>query len=263
MKTGIIIMAAVALVFSCVTTSCSKSKSILIVVTGVDYITGKDGEKHQTGYWLEEFSTPYKVFRDKGVKVTIATPNGNRPVADPASIAVDKEGKPLFWNSKKDYDEAMRIKAEVLDTGTIANLSELQRSGWGGYDAVFFPGGHAPMEDLAADKAVGRLLRSFHAAKKPTALVCHAPIALLSTVDGGDFPYEGYRVTAFSNAEETASEVGKHLKITPETALKNAGARYSKGPDWQSYVVEDRELITGQNPASSRAIADAVLKRIR
>lgn len=250
-------------VFSALTISCSKPKSVLIVLSGVDYINGNDGQKHKTGYWLEEFSTPYKIFKQSGFKIVLATPNGNRPSADPSSIALGKDEKPLFWGSKEDYNEAMKIKEDVLDKAKIESLAELNKAGLDKYDAIFFPGGHAPMEDLVIDKNVADALKYFHEKGKTTALVCHGPIAILSTKNGGDFPYKGYKVSSFSNSEEKSSEVGKYLKTTPETALTEAGMIYSKGPDWQSYIVEDRELITGQNPASSKAIAEAVVKRVK
>lgn len=263
MKKSFLFFLAGLIILPTMLTSCSKPKSILVVLTGVDYITGKDGNKHPTGYWLEEFSTPYKIFRENGMSVIIATPNGNRPVADPTSIAVDKDGKPTYWASKEEYDEGMKIKAEALDSGGIHSLAELNSSGLDKFAAVFFPGGHAPMEDLAADANVGKVLRHFHSKNKPTALVCHGTIALVSTLSDDDFPYKGYKVSAFSNSEEQFSEVGKFLKTTPETALTEAGAIYTKGPDWQSYVVEDRELITGQNPASSKAVADALVRKLK
>lgn len=239
------------------------SKNVLVVLTGVDYITGKDGKRHKTGYWLEEFSVPYKAMVETGIKVTVATPNGNRPVADPSSVATDKDGKPIYWSSKEEYFEALKIKAEVLDKGKIESLAVLNKKGLDGFDAIFFPGGHAPMEDLVVDANVGKALRYFHTENKPTALVCHGPIAILSTVDGDDFPYRGYKVTAFSNSEEKGSEVGQHLKVTPEDALNKAGAIFIKGDDWLSHVVEYRELITGQNPASSKAIAEALIRRLK
>jgi len=237
-------------------------KTVLFVLTGVDYITSWSGTRHKTGYWLEEFSVPYQIMAGSGVQVTIATPNGNRPAADPSSIAIDKTGKPVYWESREKYLEAMKLKSTVLDHGPIYSLSRLNKNGLDNFDAIFFPGGHAPMEDLAVNPDVGKALRYFHQKGKPTALVCHGPIALLSTVDGKSFPYHGYRVTAFSNSEEKGSELGKYLITTPETALRAAGAVYVKGPDWSSNIVEDRELITGQNPASSKAIAEALLRRL-
>jgi len=227
----------------------TRQKSVLFVLSGADHITGKDGKPHRTGYWLEEFSVPYLLLRQSGVRIAVATPKGNRPSADPASLSAGERA-------------ALKLKARVLDRGPILSLAKLDAETLAGFDAVFFPGGHAPMEDLAVDARVGKLLRAFHVQGKTTALVCHGPIALLSAAAGEDFPYRGYKVTAFSDSEEKGSEVGSHLRTTPEAALQKAGALFVKGPDWAPHVVEDRELITGQNPASSQAVAEAILRRL-
>lgn len=233
-------------------------KSVLFIMSGSDYILGVDGKKYETGYWLEEFSTPYQVLKQEELQIDVATPKGNRPKADPSSLLAKR------WSSQNEYKLAIKLKKEVLDEGKILDLSKLSNRVLKKYDALFFPGGHAPMEDLYQNKSVARALRLFHKNNRPTALVCHGPIALLSTfTTNGPFPYKGYKVTSFSNTEEAASHLGKLLKITPEDALKQAGLSYSKGENWKPYIVEDRELLTGQNPASSKMLAEALLQRLK
>ena len=239
----------------------STTKKILIVFSGVDFITDSSGRSHETGYWLEEFSAPYKIFSEAQYEVTFATPNGNKPSMDPQSVAIDAAGTPIYWPSVEEMKEALEI-AKAIDQANVLSLSTLTEEHLRNFDAMFFPGGHAPTEDLAVSLEVARVLRFFHKQSKVTALVCHAPVALLSTSLDGEFLYKGYRMTAYSNSEETQTPISKYLRYTPETALKNAGATYVSGPDWQSFVVEDRELITGQNPASSKAIASALVKRL-
>lgn len=248
----------------------SSSKKVLFVLSGVDYVKGNK-QINKTGFWLEEFTVPYKLLTENNIKVVIATPNGHLPVADKLSYAIGDDGKPLFWNSLEELEEALAIKQKTVDNGEIKSLAVLNTLGLESFDAVFFPGGHGPMEDLAFDANVAKTLYYFHTAKKTTALVCHGPAALLSTLKNGNFPYKGYKVSAFTNSEEDGpvytnlggfkyfeKAYGKKL----ETALIAVGMKYEKGNDWNPYLVEDRELITGQNPASSKAVAEAIIRRL-
>lgn len=237
------------------------TKSLLIVITGSSELKLKAGEIYKTGYWLEEFSVPYALFEEKGYQLTVATPNGNRPTVDHGSASVGENGKPLYWNTMEELNEALSIKKRVLDDGKILSLSKISEKELSQFDAVFFPGGHGPMDDMLNNPEVARVLKHFHKNLKPTALVCHAPAVLVSTI-GKDFPYRGYKVTAFTDAEEEQTPVGPKMLTTPQKELVRAGTVFVEQTPWKSHVVEDRELITGQNPASSKAIAEALIKRM-
>ncbi len=246
---------------SSVAFAANANKKVLVVVTGASELPLKDGGVYKTGYWLEEFSVPYKHLKDQGFELTIATPNGNRPTVDQASVAVDEKGKPQYWPSAEELNQALELKKFVLDEGKVHSLKNISDKDLTQYDAVFFPGGHGPMADMLNDKHVARVLNHFHKNKKTTALVCHAPAVLVST-KGKNFPYKGYKVTAFTDTEEKQTPVGPKMKTTPQKELSAAGTIFVEGPAWQSHVVEDRELLTGQNPSSSKAIAEAITKRL-
>lgn len=250
----------------CLTGSLSQAaktpKTVLVIFSGVGYITDKSGQKHDAGYLLQEFTTPYKIFKEKGFDVELATPDGQVPKVDPQSLAVDASGKARFWPSQAAFEEGAKIMNTVVNKGKIKSLATIKDQDLAKYSAVFFPGGHAPTEDLAVNADVSRILKYFHGKGKTTALICHGPAALLSTDKNGGFLYKGYKLTSYSNSEESRTPLSKFLRFTPETALSQAGAVFSKGQDWTSYVVEDRELITGQNPASSEAVANAIVKKL-
>jgi len=230
--------------------------SILIVLSAADHVTGKDGKPHATGYWAEEFVVPYRALKDAGARITIATPGGRRPTVDPRSY------DPSNWKSKEELQAARKLIASAPELKKRRVLASLTDKDLEGFDAVFYPGGHAPMEDLAKDAASGRVLRHFHDRAKPTALVCHGPIALLSAKVGDGWPYRGYRMTIFSDSEERQSHLASVLTYSVEGALKENGGLVRTGKDWQPLVVEDRELLTGQNPMSSRALANALIAKL-
>lgn len=250
----------VMLILFVVSANAQAAKNLLIVVTGASKLNLKNGEVYDTGYWLEEFSTPYQIFEKAGFQITVATPQGNRPTADHGSIAVEN-GKPRSWPTLEDLNNGLSVKKRVLDEGSIMMLNMITGAELSKFDAVFFPGGHGPMADLINNSDVARILRHFHKKNKPTALVCHAPAVLTSTA-GKDFPYKGYKVTAFTDVEESQTPVGPKMITTPQKVLTKAGAIFQEGPAWQAHVVEDRELITGQNPASSKTLAEALLKKL-
>jgi putative intracellular protease/amidase len=176
-----------------------------------------------------------------------------------------------------------KLQVTSLNSSPVISLARVEQGGYDRFDAVYIPGGHAPMQDLLYSAPLGRLLTSFHQQGKPTALVCHGPIALLSTLaqpqaftkpletgaKAGKAPawiYAGYQMTVISNDEEEAAKPmlnGGTMKFTPQTALQRAGGVYSSAANWQPKVVEDRELITGQNPASANGVADALLARLK
>lgn len=249
----------------------SYSPSVLMILSSAHLLEGNK-ESFPTGYWLEEFVVPYRIFTQNGFKVVVATPDGALPQADPFSYALDEQGKPLYWESKEALDQALALNASAIREDKIKPLAEFNTNGLDDFDAVFFPGGYAPIEDLAFDAQVAQTLGYFHQAQKPTALLCHGPAALLSTLNAGDFLYKGYRTTAFSNSEERSGELYQNLGGFKafektyggllETALESAGMIYQKGTDWTPHIVIDRELFTGQNPASSALLAQAVVDRM-
>lgn len=219
---------------------------ILMVLTSHDQL-GNTGQK--TGFWLEEFAAPYFVFRDAGIKLTLASPKGGQPPIDPKSDLPENQ-TPAMERFKQD-DVAKKALAHT------AKLADIHSED---FDTVFYPGGHGPMWDLAESPQSIALLESFYNAGKPIALVCHAPGALHRVTYKNAPLVKGKRVTGFSNSEEEAVHLTKVVPFLVEDELKRLGAFYEKAADWQSFVVVDDRLITGQNPASSAAAAQALLK---
>jgi len=224
--------------------------NILIVLTSHDTL-GNTGRK--TGFWLEEFAAPYYAFLDAGAKITLASPLGGQPPLDPKSDDPDAQTDDTR-RFQKDAD-AQRVLASTR------RLSEVQASD---YDAVFYPGGHGPLWDLAEDAKSVALIETMLAAGKPVSAVCHAPGVLrhAKTADGKPL-VQGRQVTGFSNAEEAAVQLTDVVPFLVEDELKKLGGLYSSGPDWQSHVVSDGLLITGQNPGSSVGVAKALLERLK
>lgn len=222
---------------------------ILMVLTSHSDL-GNTGEK--TGFWIEEFAAPYYVFVDAGATITIASPLGGQPPVDPKSEAPDAQ-TPATQRFYKDYT-AIDLVAHTL------KLSDINESD---YDAVFYPGGHGPLWDLANDKDSIGLIQSFYKNQKPVAFVCHAPAALVNvTTENGEFLVKDKKVTGFSNTEEEAVNLTDVVPFLLEDELKNKGGIYSKGNDWGSYVQQDGLLITGQNPASSEETARSLLSTL-
>lgn len=220
---------------------------ILFVLTSHSDLGGT-GKK--TGFWVEEFATPYYVLTDAGAEISIASPKGGQPPVDPSSEVLDAQ-TPSTNRFYKDN--------EVIDK--VANSLKLSTVKHEDYDAVFYPGGHGPLWDLATDKDSITLIESFYNHQKPIAFVCHAPAALVNVkAKNGEPLVKGKAVTGFSNTEEEAVQLTKVVPFLLEDELKKHGAHYSKGADWSSYVKEDGLLITGQNPASSGAVAELLLK---
>jgi len=224
--------------------------NILIVLTSHDTL-GNTGRK--TGFWLEEFAAPYYAFLDAGAKITLASPLGGQPPLDPKSDDPDAQTDDTR-RFQKDAD-AQRVLASTR------RLSDVQASD---YDAVFYPGGHGPLWDLAEDAKSVALIETMLAAGKPVSAVCHAPGVLrhAKTADGKPL-VQGRQVTGFSNAEEAAVQLTDVVPFLVEDELKKLGGLYSSGPDWQSHVVSDGLLITGQNPGSSVGVAKALLERLK
>jgi putative intracellular protease/amidase len=222
---------------------------ILIVLTSHDQL-GDTGRT--TGFWLEELAAPYYAFADAGAQVVLASPKGGQPPLDP------KSNEPDFQT-----DLTRRFEADPAATAQLANTVRLDSVRQQDFDAVFYPGGHGPLWDLANDHHSIALIESFIAANKPVALVCHAPGVLrdVKAADGSPL-VAGKKVTGFTNSEEAGVGLTDVVPFLVEDMLKKNGGNYSKGGDWQPYVVSDGLLITGQNPASSEPAAEALLKML-
>jgi len=223
---------------------------ILMVLTSHDRL-GDTG--HRTGFWLEEFAAPYYVFRDAGAEVVLASPKGGRPPLDPKSEAPDAQTA-----------ATVRFNEDADALAALAGTLRLKGVVDGVFDAVFYPGGHGPLWDLAEDADSIRLIEQAFSAGRPVAAVCHGP-AVFRHARGalGEPLVKDKRVTGFSDEEEAAAGLADVVPFSLEDALKKNGARYERGPLWQAHVVVDGRLVTGQNPASSEAAADAVLRLLR
>lgn len=220
-----------------------------MVLTSHDKL-GNTGDK--TGFWLEEFAAPYYVFKDAGAIITLASPLGGQPPLDPKSD-----------DPTAQTDSTRRFKADKASQAALADTLKLSGVHAADFDAVFYPGGHGPLWDLAEDAASISLIETMINMGKPVAAVCHAPAALRhpKTRDGKSL-VQGKKVTGFTNTEEEAVGLTKIVPFLVEDMLKQNGGIYSKGDDWQPYVVTDGLLITGQNPASSELAAKALLKKL-
>ncbi len=225
------------------------ASKILMVLTSHDTL-GDTGEK--TGFWLEEFAAPYYVFSDAGADITLVSPKGGQPPLDPKSDAPDAQ-----------TDATKRFRADADANAALAATHKLGEIDIDMYDAVFYPGGHGPLWDLANDTASIALIEGALAADKPVALVCHAPGVLKNVHAPDGTPLvKGRNVAGFTNSEEAAVGLTDVVPFLVEGMLKANGGHYSKGPDFGPYVVEDGLLITGQNPASSEKAAEMLLARL-
>lgn len=226
----------------------AKMKKVLFVVTSHDKL-GNTGEK--TGFWTEELAAPYYELADQGIQIDIATPLGGQPPidpksADPASATEDT----------KRFDSDTALLEKLKHTLKLADVKESD------YDAVFYPGGHGPLWDLTKDKNSINLIKKFYNNNKPVAFVCHAPGVLKDVKVNGDYLVKGKKVTGFSNAEEAAVGLTDVVPFLLEEVLQANGGIYSKTENWQPYAVEDGLLITGQNPASSKLVAQKLLEQL-
>ncbi|QXH53599.1 type 1 glutamine amidotransferase domain-containing protein [Pseudomonas fakonensis] len=223
---------------------------ILMVLTSHDQL-GNTGLK--TGFWLEEFAAPYYVFKDAGAEVVLASPAGGQPPLDPKSELADFQ-----------TDMTRRFNADPAAQQALANTVKLASVNAKDFDTVFYPGGHGPLWDLAESQTSISLIEAFERAGKPIGFVCHAPGALrhVKAADGSPL-IKGRRVTGFTNGEEAAVELTNVVPFLIEDEFQRLGGLYEKGPDWAPFVVEDGKLITGQNPASSEAVAEALVARVK
>ena len=223
--------------------------NILMVLTSHDKLGDTD---KKTGFWLEEFAAPYYAFLDAGATVTLASPAGGQPPLDPSSDTPDMQTK-----------DTKRFKDDVDAQQHLATTKKLADITADDFDSVFYPGGHGPLWDLVVDNHSIALIENFVTQNKPVAFVCHSPAALKNVKVDGEYLVKGKKVTGFSNTEEDAVGLSDVVPFLLEDALQGNGGHYEKGADWQSYVVEDGLLITGQNPASSEDTAKQLLKKLQ
>ncbi|WAJ45020.1 type 1 glutamine amidotransferase domain-containing protein [Mycobacterium sp. Aquia_216] len=227
---------------------------ILFVVTAASYWTLNDGTRHPTGYWAEEFAAPYDALSRAGHQIVVATPGGTVPYVDVMSLRPSMAGS---------LEIAEKLEGILRSAEELRRPIQLANARLDDYDAVYYPGGHGPMEDLWRDADSGRLLIAALASGKPLAIVCHAPAAILATRRDGTSPFAGYRVTAFTNDEEDGVGLRAKAPWTAEDELVKLGVDFVRGEMWKPFTVTDRNLLTGQNPASAGPLAEKVLEVLR
>lgn len=224
--------------------------NILMVLTSHDEL-GDTGNK--TGFWLEEFAAPYFIFKDADATITLASPKGGQPPIDPSSD-----------NDDAQTDDTRRFKSDADAQSHLATTLKLSDVKEDGFDAIFYPGGHGPLWDLAEDTDSKRLIEAFAAADLPVGAVCHAPAVFRHTMGTDGKPLvSGRRVTGFTNTEEDAVGLTDVVPFLVEDMLKDNGGVYEKGDDWASFVLQDGKLVTGQNPASSAEAAHEILALLK
>ena len=225
---------------------------VLFIVSGATYWTLKDGTRHATGYWAEEFANQYNILTDSVHEVVVATPNGVVPTVDMMSL------RPAMAGGD---DGALELENIIRDAEVMRRPLQLSEVRLEDYDAVYMPGGHGPMADLAFDADCGRLLTQQLESGDPLFIVCHAPSSMLATRIHGKSPFTGKKITGFSNEEEEAVGLASRAPYLMETELKEkVGVDYSKGPMWEPYMVEDGNLVTGQNPHSAAVLGKRMLE---
>ncbi|MBB4078039.1 putative intracellular protease/amidase [Lewinella aquimaris] len=224
--------------------------NVLFVLTSHDEL-GDTGKK--TGFWIEEFAAPYYTLLDKGATITVATPKGGKAPIDPSSDTEDNQ-----------TEDTKRFKQDQNAQQVINNTKKLSEVSAEDFDAVFYPGGHGPLWDLAGDKTSIKLIETFNEQDKPVAFVCHAPAALKSVKGTDGQPLvKGKKVTGFTNSEEEAVQLTDVVPFLVEDMLKENGGIYSKAADWNVHVLQDGNLITGQNPASSSKVAETLYAALK
>ena len=223
---------------------------ILFVLTSHSEL-GNTGEK--TGFWIEEFASPYYYLVDKGVDVVLASPDGGQPPIDPTSDKPENQ-----------TESTKRFKADKELQEKLSKTHKLSEVSADDYDAVFYPGGHGPLWDLAESEVSSQLIEDFYTSGKPVSFVCHAPAALKNVKNADGEPLvKGKKVTGFTNSEEELVKLTDVVPFLVEDMLKEKGAIYSKAGDFEEYALEDGLLITGQNPASSEKVAEILLEKLQ
>jgi putative intracellular protease/amidase len=227
----------------------TNTTNVLMVITSHDKL-GNTGEK--TGFWLEEFATPYYQLIDAGFSVTLASPLGGQPPLDPKSAEADFQ-----------TDATRRFEQDKANQAVLATTTKLELIDANDYAAVFYPGGHGPMWDLTTNQKSIALISAFIEQNKPVAVVCHSTSVLLNVKDkNGAAIVQGKKITGFTNSEEDAVQLTDIVPFLLEDELIKQGANYQKGDDWASFVVEDSGIISGQNPASSSEVARCLIKQL-
>lgn len=277
------LLRSLATILALGTSTYAHAGNVLIVLSDSDRLDLKDGKVFATGFYLNELMQPVKALSDAGHEITFATPKGTAPAVDKTSI-----DKMYFGGDEAAMKDSEKQLAALglmsSDRSPVISLARVKQIGYDHFDAVYVPGGHAPMQDLLVSSELGKLLTYFHENGKTTALACHGPIALLSTLADAkgfvtkfetagtattqtDWIYAGYKLTVFSNREEEMAKGllgGGEMKFYPQDALTQAGSRFSQADaPFSAHIVTDRELITGQNPASAPAVAQELLSRLK
>jgi len=264
-----------AVLLFCQAAVASKGK-VLVLLSSETQLELADGSQYPTGYYLNEFGVPADALQQAGYELVLVTPKGNAPRVDQRSVDTQ-----YFGGDEQEMQRIQKVIANLDGINDTHKLADVLKSDLSQFDGLFIPGGHAPLIDLVGNPEVGKLLTYFHNQQKPTAAICHGPIALLSpqqmpaqfinqfAKDGQsqaqDWIYEGYNMTIFSTPEEQVFERslnGKQIRYYPAAAMQAAGANLEQAEAWQPNVVIDRELITGQNPFSDKVLAEALIKQL-
>lgn len=249
---------------------------VLVLLSSENQLALKDGRSYATGYYLNEFGVPADLLLKAGYQLVLVTPKGNAPSVDQRSVDAQ-----YFGGDAAEMQRIQQVVESLPGIDDSLSLSEVLAGDLAQYEGLFIPGGHAPLIDLANNPQVGQLLRHFHQAGKPTAAICHGPIALLAAQAdpqgyqaallrgeapaAEDWSYQGYRMTIFSDPEEAVFEGsldGARIRYYPAPAMAAAGGDMRYAEAWQPHVVVDRELITGQNPFSDKALAQALIEQL-
>jgi len=228
--------------------------SVLFVVSAADHWTLNDGTKHPTGFWAEELAEPHRLFTEAGYSITIATPDGVAPTVDQGSLSAQAAGGDDRVAELTAYLEsltALKSPASIADV-TVAD-----------YDVVFYPGGHGPMEDLAVDKVSGQIMTDALESGRILGVLCHAPAAMLAAeAADGTWPFLGYRMTGFTDAEEALGGLAQKAPWLVQARVTELGAAFVEGASFGDHIEIDRNLYTGQNPASSASLAQAIIAAV-
>lgn len=253
---------------------------VLVVMSSAHELDLRDGKKYQTGYYLNEFVVPYRKLVEAGYEPVIANPNGDMPVVD-----ANSNNKMFFGGDDAARADALTYAQGIAQLKHPKTLASVVAEGTDGYAGLFIPGGHAPMADLLKDSNLAKILVSFHQSGRPTGIICHGPIVLLSALPAPDafiasmaagdgkanslaagWPYAGYRLTVFATGEEQLLEgpsgLGGNVQFYPVNALAEAGAHVDTVANWHSNVIIDRELITGQQPMSAPEFGDVLVRQL-
>ena len=254
---------------------------VLVVLSSKNTLHLKNGKTYPTGYYFNELAIPAKALTEAGYKLVFADPLGNVP-----SMDKDSDSPKYFHNDTTSYNNYHHFLDTLQGLKQPMSLQQVIRGGLNKYSGIFIPGGHAPLEDLCESPQLAQILFYFHKHQKPTAMICHGPIALLSTLpDPSDYLdaltnneigrakaladnwiYGGYEMTIFSTAEEKIAEknkLGGKVRFYPDAALQYAGGKVETAQPWQSQVIKDRELITGQNPNSDEQLAKMLVNALK